>query len=315
MMEKNSPADGATAPEAAYAAMKPAAAWAVGAILAECPYWIPGDNALRWIDIVRPSVNVLDLSTGASSETLVPAKVGSAAPGTNGEMLLALETGLWLLDPRSGLRRCALLEMGGTHFNDGKCDAMGRFWVGSRSSDGSPGKGSLYRLDCDGQIAEMARGFDVCNGLGWSPDASAFYIVDTVPRLLYRYDFDLAAGTIANRRVIHDFADTPGKPDGLAVDRDGNIWCAMWDGRGIRVLSAEGLPIGWVDTPCPRPTSCAFGGDDGRMLFVTTASLGLDPKDIEHFGLSGQILAFRAPIAGTPVAAYRQPCRSKSDWR
>lgn len=280
------------------------ASWPVGAGLAECPHWLPGENALLWIDIVRPSINILDLTTGISTEMILPSKIGSATSGPGGAMLLALERGLWLQDPLPSLRVWATPNMPGTHFNDGKCDPMGRFWVGSRSSDGSPGKGSLYRLDPDGVMIEMASGFDVCNGLGWSPEATAFYIVDTVPRLLYRYDYDLAAGRISNPRVIQNFANVPGKPDGLAVDINGNIWCAMWDGGGIQVLSPDGERIGWLDTPCPRPTSCAFGGDDGRTLFVTTASFGLDPAETEHFGLSGSILAFRTPVAGTPVAAY-----------
>ena len=283
------------------------ASWPVRAGLAECPHWIAGTNALLWIDIVRPSVNILDLTTGVSAETIVPAKIGSAAPGPDGAVLLALETGLWMQDAQSALHGWATPAMAGTHFNDGKCDPMGRFWVGSRSSDGSPGKGSLYRLDPDGRVEAMAGGFDVCNGLGWSPDATAFYLVDTVPRLLYRYDYDLNSGTIANRRIIQDFAGVPGKPDGLAVDSAGNIWCAMWDGAGIQRVAPDGELVGWLDTPCPRPTSCAFGGDDGRLLLVTSASYGLDPADIEQFGLSGSILAFRSPVAGVPVAAYAGP--------
>lgn len=281
--------------------------WPVRAGLAECPHWIAGTNSLLWIDIVRPSVNILDLTTGMSTETIVPAKIWAAAPGTDGAMLLALETGLWLQDAQSGLHGWAAPDMTGTHFNDGKCDPMGRFWVGSRSSDGLPGKGSLYRLDPDGRVEAMADGFDVCNGLGWSPDTRAFYLIDTVPRLLYRYDYDRTSGTIANRQVIQDFAGVPGKPDGLAVDSAGNIWCAMWDGAGIQRLSSDGEPIGWLNTPCPRPTSCAFGGDDGHMLLVTSASYGLDSADIEQFGLSGSILAFRSPVAGASVAAYARP--------
>ncbi|MBC9034102.1 SMP-30/gluconolactonase/LRE family protein [Sphingomonas sp. JC676] len=281
--------------------------WPVKASVAECPHWIGGTNSLLWIDGVRPSVNLLDLTTGISTETIVPAKIGSAAPGPDGTTLLALKDALWLQDSRAELHPCAAPDMTGTHFNDGKCDPLGRFWVGSRSDDGSPGKGSLYRLDPDGRIIEMANGFDVCNGLAWSPDATAFYFVDTVPRLLYRYDYDLTLGTIANRQVIQDFAGVPGKPDGLAVDIGGNIWCAMWDGAGIQRLSPDGERIGWLDTPCPRPTSCAFGGDDGRMLLVTSASYGLHPADIEQFGLSGSILAFRSPVAGVPVAAYAGP--------
>ena len=279
------------------------ACWAVGAGLAECPHWMPDVEALLWVDIAASSVNILDIATGISTATILPAKVGAAVSGPTGTILLALESGLWLQDGRS-LRQCAAPDMTGTHFNDGKCDAAGRFWVGSRANDGTPGQGNLYRLDPSGVVQKMAGGFDVCNGLGWSPEGNAFYLVDTVPRLLYRYDFDPLTGSIANRRVLQDFAEVPGKPDGLAVDVEGNIWCAMWDGSGIQVLSPAGEKVGWVDTPCPRPTSCAFGGNHQRTLFVTSAAYGLDPADTEHFGKSGSILAFDAPVAGVPVVGY-----------
>jgi sugar lactone lactonase YvrE len=275
--------------------------WALGAGLAECPTWIPGSGLLAWVDIVKPSYNLLDPTTGINNVIAVPAKIGSAAPLDAAAAILALEDGLWLWRQGGPLERLPSPDMAGIHFNDGKCDPRGRFWAGTRASDGSPGGGALYRVDHDGTVACMASGFDVPNGLGWSPDGRHFYLVDTVPRLLYRYDFDVTDGTIANRLILHRFEGSPGKPDGLAVDRMGNIWCAMWDGHGIAVLSPRGVQIDWLATPCPRPTSCAFGGDDLRTLFVTTASIGLDPAD-PHFGEAGNIMALPVDVAGLPVA-------------
>ncbi|UIJ46485.1 SMP-30/gluconolactonase/LRE family protein [Sphingomonas cannabina] len=281
---------------------QPERIWRVGAGLAECPVWLEDRRLLAWVDIVGPSCHLLDPSTGETWMFKVPAKIGSAAPAPGGAMLLALEDGLWRRHADGRLERCASPDMTGVHFNDGKCDPAGRFWVGSRSSDGSPAKGKLFRFDPDGRLYEMASGFDVPNGLGWSPAGDAFYLVDTVPRLLYRYDYDLASGAIGRRRVIQDFAGQAGKPDGLAVDAAGNLWCAMWDGGGILVLSPEGLLLDRLPTPCPRPTSCAFGGGERMTLFVTSASYGLDPADF-GFGDSGSIFAFRSPIPGTPVAS------------
>lgn len=288
--------------------------WPVDAGLAESPHWIAGTGTLAWVDIVKPSVNLLNLQTDENLEKPVAAKIGSASGTASGGLLVALERELWMSDSGADLRRYVVPDMAGTHFNDGKCDPAGRFWVGSRSSDGSPGKGKLYSLDAAGTLREMAAGFDVCNGLGWSPDGATFYLVDTVPRLLYRYDFNISSGDLANRSIVQNFANLPGKPDGLAIDAEGRIWCAMWDGAGIVILSSAGDQIGWLNTPCPRPTSCAFGGDDGRTLFVTSASHGIDPTDIGTFGLSGSILAFRAPTPGVPVAGYRAPV-SGGHWQ
>jgi sugar lactone lactonase YvrE len=261
-------------------------------MLAECPVWIPGARLLAWVDILGPSYNLLDPATGINRSIAVHAKIGSAAPLDAGEAILALEDGLWLFRQGQPLDPLPSPDMAGVHFNDGKCDPAGRFWVGTRATDGSPRGGALYRVDQERRVTRMDTGFDVPNGMGWSPDGRSFYLIDTIPRTLYRYDFDLADGAISNRVILHRFEDTPGKPDGMAVDRDGFIWCAMWDGGGIARLAPDGTQVGWLPTPCQRPTSCAFGGDDLCTLFVTTAAYGLDPADA-RFGEAGSILAFR----------------------
>jgi sugar lactone lactonase YvrE len=266
--------------------------WPVGAALAECPVWIPEARLLAWVDILGPTYNWLDPVTGINRSIPVHAKIGSAAPLGAREAILALEDGLWLFRQGGPLEPLPSPDMTGVHFNDGKCDPASRFWVGTRATDGSAGGGALYRVDQERRVTPMDTGFDVPNGMGWSPDGRSFYLIDTVPRLLYRYDFDLAGGAISNRTILHRFEDTAGKPDGMAVDRDGYIWCAMWDGGGIARLAPDGTQVGWLPAPCQRPTSCAFGGDDLSTLFVTTAAYGLDPLDV-RFGQAGSILAFR----------------------
>ncbi|WP_066812690.1 SMP-30/gluconolactonase/LRE family protein [Sphingomonas asaccharolytica] len=267
-------------------------AWPVGAALAECPVWIPQARLLAWVDILGPSYNFLDPATGINRAIPVHAKIGSAAPRGAGEAILALEDGLWLFRLGRPLEPLPSPDMTNVHFNDGKRDPAGRFWVGTRATDGSPGGGTLYRVDQERRVTPMDTGFDVPNGMGWSPDGRSFYLVDTVPRLLYRYDFDLAGGVISNRTILHRFEDTAGKPDGLTVGSDGYIWCAMWDGSGIARLAPDGTQVGWLPTPCQRPTSCTFGGGDLSTLFVTTAAHGLDPAD-PRFREGGSILAFR----------------------
>lgn len=265
--------------------------WPVGASLAECPVWIPEARLLAWVDILGPTYNLLDPTTGINRSFPVHAKIGSAAPFGAEEAILALEDGLWLFRQGRTLDPLPSPDMTDVHFNDGKRDPAGRFWVGTRATDGSPGGGALYRVDQERRVTRIDAGFDVPNGMGWSANGRYFYLVDTVPRLLYRYDFDLASGTISNRVILHRFENLPGKPDGIAVGSNGDIWCSMWDGGGIAVLSPDGAQVGWFPTPCQRPTSCAFGGGDLRTLFVTTAAHGLDPIDA-RFGEAGNILVF-----------------------
>ena len=291
----------------------PSAIWPVAATLAECPVWIAGASVLAWVDIVAQTYNHLDPATGERHAWAVYGKIGSAAPVDAGLALVALESGLWLLHADGTRTPFPSPPMDGVHFNDGKCDPMGRFWVGTRASDGSNRGGALFRCTLDGAVAVADAPFDVPNGMGWSPDGRWFYLIDTVPRRLYRYAFVMETGTLGERVVLSDFAGIPGKPDGLAVDSTGRLWVAMWDGGGVCILSPTGEPAGWLATPCARPTSCAFasGGPSEESdaacgtLFVTTAALGLDPEEL-GFGAAGSILAYAVPAVGASVALLGQ---------
>ena len=106
--------------------------------------------------------------------------------------------------------------------NDGACDAAGRFWAGTMCMQERPGRGSSYRLDPDGTTHTMVTGVGISNGIDWSPDGTRMYYVDSLTQRIDQFDFDLATGTIANRRAARRQSMRPtGSPDGLTVDAEG----------------------------------------------------------------------------------------------
>lgn len=275
--------------------------WRFGAQLAECPTWIAASGQLAWIDGIGRRYHRLDPNNGVTQSFETPTRIGSAAPLPSGGALLGLADGLGRIDGDGRIVRLPSPVTDGVSFNDGKCDSAGRWWVGSRTVDEADG--ALFRVVTEVGTQRMLEGFQVCNGMGWSPDATSFYLIDTVPRIVHRYAFDPALGAVGKGGVLHRFDGRTGKPDGMAVDAAGRLWCAMWDGGGIAILSAEGAPLGWLDVPARRPTSCAFGGPDLRTLFVTTASVGTDLDDPVR-GEAGAILQYDVEVPGTPVNLF-----------
>jgi len=238
---------------------------------------------------------------------MLPELVSVVVPRRSGGYIAATQTGFCHLDidtgtlvpfasPNSGLPN--------RRFNDGKCDAMGRLWAGTLALDGTPGHDTLYRLDPDGTLHEIETGFHVCNGMGWSPDSTRFYLTDSGSRTIFVYDFDLTHGRPSNKRVLKTFDATDGKPDGLAVDADGYLWCAMWDGNALKRLTPDGRLDRTIALPVPRPTSCAFGGDDLKTLYITTARAGLSEAQLDAAPLSGSVLSLTTDVAGAPVGQY-----------
>jgi gluconolactonase len=125
----------------------------------------------------------------------------------------------------------------------------------------------------DGQVKLLAKDLVTPNGIAFSPDEKTLYINDTLRELILRYDVQ-ADGTIANGRVFTRMTDkTPdmatlltGAPDGMKVDRQGNVYCT--GPGGIWIMAPDGKHLGTIRTSSPV-TNFAFGDADYKTLYIT----------------------------------------------
>jgi sugar lactone lactonase YvrE len=237
----------------------------------------------------------------------MPELVGAVVPRRRGGLVAAMQNGFKAVDPETGavsLIANPEADKPGNRFNDGKCDRRGRFWAATMAIDTQPGEGSLYRLDTDGRVSRMDTGFHVSNGLGWSPDNRRFYFTDSGPKRIYVYDFDLEGGAVENRRTFVQVPDGVGVPDGLAVDAEGFVWSAHWDGWCVTRYDPDGKVDRVINLPVPRPTSCAFGGPDLTTLYITSARIRLSAGQLAEAPLSGSVFALQSGIRGLPEMPY-----------
>ena len=86
-------------------------------------------------------------------------------------------------------------------------------------------------------------------------------------------------------------------PDGLTVDAAGGVWSAKWGGSRVVRYDADGTVSEVIDSPVSQPTSCAFGGPDLDVLYVTSASVGLDPDEAAATP-AGAVLAVQPGVRG-----------------
>ena len=277
-------------------------------LLGEGPCWSPRDGALYWVDILTPSIHRFDTSTAQDTEIKLGAMVSLAIPKATGGLLVATPGGLMTFDDAT--KRLSLLchpeaDRPGNRYNDGKCDRMGRLWVGSLDMGTAANRGNLFRVDPDGNWKKMDTGFTVANGLGWSPDNKRMYFTDSTRRTIYVYDFDLLSGNIANRRNFITLRANEGTPDGLTVDEEGCLWVAVWDAWRVSRYSPQGEELLRIRMPVPRPTSCCFGGPDLDTLYVTSASVRLNEDALRAAPLSGSLFAIKIPgVRGLPETAF-----------
>jgi sugar lactone lactonase YvrE len=256
----------------------------------EGPLWHAEEQALYWVDNETTHFHRLRIPSSTHELFDVGEKIGVIALRKEGGLVIATNHGFSFFDlisqrlDRIGDPEADKPE---TQFNDGKVDRSGRFWAGTM---GDANNNSLYRLDSDGVIHQMDTGFDICNGIGWSPDNQSMYFVDSTPRYIYTYDFNLERGEIENRRVFVDRSTQRGVPDGLTVDAEGFVWVAIWDGACVERYDPDGRLERTIPLPVQFPTSVMFGDENLENLYITSALYEIPQEERGYHPLDGNLL-------------------------
>ncbi|MCW2984904.1 MAG: hypothetical protein JWR63_2474 [Conexibacter sp.] len=277
------------------------------AVLGEGPSWDARRGVLHWVDIDRGRVHTFDPRTGTGHMRDVRQHVGFAVPRACGGLAVGVGSAFALLDDGATEPRIVADLPGNgtaTRMNDGRCDSAGRLWAGTMGLGAEPGAGTLYRLDPDHRVHTMIEGVTISNGIDWSPDDRRMYYVDSATGRIDIFDFDAAAGRISNRRPFAQLPETDGEPDGLTVDLDGHVWVAVWAGSAVRRYTPDGTLAGELRLPASLVTSCAFGGDDLRDLYVTTARCDLTPQQLEAQPQAGGVFRVRPGARGRPATPF-----------
>ena len=284
--------------------------------LGEGCFWDAAGGHLWWLDAIVPArIHRLHVASGAYRCWYFSEMVTAMAKRRDGTLIVGSARGMNFFNPETGaLTPVTRLEPERPHNrgNDGACDARGRFWFGTMMNnvgrDGSylpitASTGTLFRIDADGTATGMETGIGVSNGPCWSPDNRTFYFTDSMAQTIWAYDFDLAAGTISNRRVLNDSKDH-GYPDGATVDAEGFIWSARWEGACVLRIDPKGRVDRVVPMPAKRVTNVCFGGANLDTLYVTTSRLHVDESHIRRHPLQGGLFCFDPAVKGFEKHAF-----------
>ena len=270
--------------------------------LGEGPIWSPQTNCVTWTDITQNKFHTADLDTGATKSFSAPLMVGAIAHTRGGDYVAATQEGFARVSIDGKFSPLHTFLAADMRMNDGKVDPVGRFWAGSMALSFEKNRGSLYVLEKDGSYLSVLDNVTLSNGMGWSPDSNFFYYIDSIPGVLKRFDYEAVHGRISNPVDLITFDTSKGIPDGMCITSDGKIVVALWDGGRVEVYEPSGKKISEIKVGVSRPTSCTFGGADGEVLIVTTASQGID---LDKEPLAGKILAVTGTgLSGLPAHRY-----------
>lgn len=288
---------------------------ATPSLLGESPMWHPREQVLYYCDIPARRLNRFDPASGELSHWDFDAEVASCAPMLDAGVLLAARDGIWRFDPTTAERTLLAeppYDPATERFNDGKCDPQGRFWVGTIYEPRDLPLAALYSLRSR-DLIRRADGITVSNGLGWSPSGRTMYWSDTKAHSIYTLDFEPTDGSLSDRRLFHQFPlrqagqsieHYGGRPDGAAVDSQGNYWVAMFEGMRLLCLSPAGAVLREVSLPVRCPTMPCFGGVDLKTLYITTSRQGRPAAELLDQPLAGCVLSLRVEVPGLPASLF-----------
>jgi sugar lactone lactonase YvrE len=253
-------------------------------VLAESPRWDAERRRLSWVDIVQGWVHWAELDGlgrwGPALRFRMPGLVTAAVPSPRG-WWVAVGSGVVEVSPSGdaiGPEHPVSPAFPGVRTNDMALEPAGRLVVSLFTEDRvSPGAG-LVRLDPDiGATTLLIGDLVTGNGIGFSPDGSQIYWVDTARGTLSAAPYDPSGPPGPSRVIVRE--PGLGRMDGLVVDASGDVWLAVWDAGEVRRYAPDGSLLATLTTPVARPSALALVGDD--LLVATTARRDLAGVDGE----------------------------------
>jgi sugar lactone lactonase YvrE len=277
--------------------------------------WEQDSQSVYWTDINRFLVHRYTLKDGALKTWFFSEPVTCVLETNRKDTLaLSLGSGVALWQPGSDAPPAVLFALPGwpsVRCNDAGVDPGGALWVGSMrnnvkaNGDAAPAGGTdgvLYRIEGNGASTEWRRDLGISNTLLWSPDKSRFYFGDTLKNCIWSYEYDLAGRSIRGEQAFFEGFER-GAPDGSTMDSDGYLWNCRYGGGCIVRVAPDGKIDRVIELPVSRPTNCTFGGTDGNVLYITSASP--EAGHWERFG--GCLFALQTNVTGLVENKFQLP--------
>lgn len=280
----------------------------ISAQLGEGSFWNHKTQELFWIDILSKKLYIYNPETKINKSFDMPSNIGTVVPQSDSTAVVALYDGIYIQNIKNGeLHLLSNVEADHpeNRFNDGKCDPNGNLWVGSMHLEEKEALAKLYRVTPEGIATPMLDSITISNGIVWTKDAKTLYYIDTPTQKVRAFDYQRDDASITHERVAVNVPDGLGYPDGMAIDEEDKIWVALWDGNAVvRFDPITGDLLQKIDVPAHNVTSCAFGGPNLDILYITTARVDMSEEELKKYPLAGSLFKVVPGVKGVPSSLF-----------
>lgn len=253
-------------------------------------------DTLYYLDI--PSGSVFILPQPSTKRDEIPSKitvddrVGVIGLTTNtNKLLCGIQAGVCIADLTTGeIENIDSYPNGNVindvqfRSNDGSVGPDGSFWLGTMDELTHQINGSMWFLkNKDSKLKELWKECIIPNGMNWDPARGRLYWTDTGKQTIYKFNYNFDTFELDMESKTPYF-QPKGNPDGSCIDKDGNLYVALWgSGKVVRVNTQGEIDMEWK-FPSRNISCCIFGDNEFKSLYVTSASLDKDdlpdPKDL-----------------------------------
>jgi sugar lactone lactonase YvrE len=276
--------------------------------LGEGPFWHDGRQQLFWFDINNRTLFAASAEGAIAQQWHFDETVAAAAIVDDDTLALAGETGLKRLDLRSGSVEHLLdieRDVPTNRTNDSRVHPSGAFWLSTMVKDEGPKDGAVYHY-LRGNLTRIIANAAIPNATCFSPDGRIAYWADTPTQKILKCETDPQTGMpLGEWTLFADVSDHRGFPDGAVVDSEGYIWNARWGGSCVIRYAPDGTIDRIVEVPVSQVTCPAFGGEDLKRLFLTTANKGMSAEQLAEEKVAGGVFFIDLDVAGLPESRIK----------
>lgn len=278
-------------------------------VLGEGPVWNETTQTIFWIDIVENLIYSYNINQQKHASFNAGEMVGSIAFREKGGLIAGLQNGIAFIDLENKKVEHVINPQDdpSIRFNDGKCDAAGRFWVGTMALSEEENKGNLFLMETDLSVKKKIENVSISNGIAWNSDNTIMYYINTPTNYVFAFDYNIETGEISNQRIAVDLTHENGFADGMTIDEEGMLWIAFYGGwRVARYDPQTGEFLKQVELPVENVTCCTFGGAELNDLYITTASKGMSEEALKEQPLAGSLFVLKdCGYKGLPAAKFK----------
>jgi len=279
---------------------EPKPIWKIKCTLGEGTLWVKEHNSIYFVDIKKKKILSLNIKNKKKKIYKVNKEIGFIAHIKNYTFILGLQGELRIQNLKSKkILKSIPIEpnLKLNRINDGKTDPAGNLWFGTMDNlERKIEKGSLYKLDKNLVLKKIDKNYRITNGPAFI-DQFNFYHTDSPKKTIYKIKIN-KKNKIISKKIFKKFAPEDGSPDGMTLDKNKNLWVAHFHGACISVFNNKAKLIHKIYFPAKNITNCAFGGQNNKELFISTATKGMSKADIQKFSYSGYLFSVKTNCKG-----------------